>query len=580
MIVSKSAQNRKNTRGLAPLFHVDMSIHDGVLTQLEPTSKMPYIRKIFLGGKTMKRFLALALALILCLSMFAGCQEGTDNPTTGGTPSGDKPLAGTYDVKIWVANNMVDLTTQQVADFNANNDQGIVLNATIEPGGEGDAASKMTTDVEAGADLFCFASDQTARLIQAGALSKLGVAATDLVKKSHDAESLAAVTAGDYLYAYPLTSDNGYFMYYDKSVITEDVDITSLEALIAACEAAGKNFSFELENSWYIVSFFFATGCLSEWKTDDNGKFIDVNDNFNSDLGKIAAEGMKKLVTSKCYVNSSTTESFEAAIPSAIVISGTWNYEHAKSVLGENLGIAMLPSFTVEGKSYQLNAFKGCKLLGVKPQADATRAAALNVLAQYLTGEQCQMERFEQKGWGPSNLAAQANDSVKNAPHLKALWAQFAYSRPQGQIHGSWWDIAKVIATSIKDGMAIDKALNNYQASMEALFTMSDEVLNAWTVIGSIGGTNWDADLAMTKQADGTWKSNEAYEMVAATEFNDDGSPKNGTQFKVRQGKSWDNNYGQTFNGANVHLGSLGVEPGTYYVVFNAETGVISVVAE
>ena len=524
----------------------------------------------------MKKILALVLVLCLCMS-FAACGA----PAAPATPDASTPdagnetqgqtgseLAGTYDVKVWCAENLTALTEQQIADFNASNEYGIVINATVEAVGEADAATSMTTDVEAGADLFCFAQDQTARLIQAGALAPLGQGAAELVKSSHDAASVGAVTSGDALYGYPLTSDNGYFMYYDKSVITEDA-VGSLEALIALCEENGRNFSFELENSWYIVSFFFATGCISEWQTDADGKFVSVNDNFNSEAGLIAAEGLQKLVTSTCYVNSSATSDFSAAVPSAIVVSGTWNYANAKEILGDNLGIAELPSFTVGENTYHLGSYNGCKLLGVKPQSDAVRAAALNQLAQYLTGEKCQMERLtnENVGWGPSNLAAQASEEFKNAPHLSALAAQNNYSRPQGQIHGAWWDIAKMIATSIKEGGELQAALDNYQASMEALFQMDDSVLNAWTVIGAIGGTNWDTDLAMTEQEDGTWKPDEAYEIA------------DGVEFKVRQGKSWDNNYGQEFNGANVTLEWLGVEAGTYYIVFDAATGVISVVA-
>ena len=202
-------------------------------------------------------------------------------------------------------------------------------------------------------------------------------------------------------------------------------------------------------------------------------------------------------------------------------------------------------------------------------QTDAVRAAALNQLAQYLTSEKCQLERFEAKGWGPSNIAAQNAEAVQSAPHLKALWAQNNYSRPQGQIHGSWWDIAKVIATDIKEGGDMQAALDTYKGSMEALFQMDDSVLKAWTVIGAIAGTNWDADLTMTEQEDGTWKSDEAYEIA------------DGTEFKVRQGKSWENNYGADAvkDGANVNLAALGVDAGTYYVVFDPATGVISVVA-
>ena len=501
----------------------------------------------------MKKYLALVLALILCVSVFAGCNKPAEKNAT--------------DVKIWVAEEIVELTKSQVAKFNELNPD-MQINATVEAVGEGDAATAMTTDVEAGADIFCFAQDQTARLIQAGALNPLGVKAAETVKAEHDKASVTAVTSGDLLYGYPMTSDNGYFMYYDKSVISED-DIGSLEKLIAACEAAGKNFSFELENSWYIVSFFFATGCDSTWETDAEGNFIKVNDTFNSDKGLLACEGMAKLVTSKCFVNSSATADFEAATPSAVVVSGTWNYENAKSILGDNLGIAELPSFEVNGQSYHLASFNGCKLMGVKPQTDAKRAAALNQLAQYLTSEKCQLERFNANGWGPSNIAAQGADEVKAATHLTALMAQNAYSRPQGQIHGSWWDIAKVIATSIKEGMAIDEALTNYQASMEALFTMSDDVLKAWTVIGTIGESGWNNDLPMTEQADGTWKSNEAYAIGDTDEF------------KVRQGKSWDNNFG--FNGVaggdNCSMVNLGIEAGTYYIVFDSATGIISVEA-
>jgi hypothetical protein len=75
----------------------------------------------------------------------------------------------------------------------------------------------------------------------------------------------------------------------------------------------------------------------------------------------------------------------------------------------------------------------------------------------------------------------------------------------------------------------------------------------------------------MTEQADGTWKSDEAYAMDA------------NTQFKVRQGKSWDNNYGANaeFNSAtNISLETLGAEAGTYFVVFDPATGVVTLVTE
>ena len=170
--------------------------------------------------------------------------------------------------------------------------------------------------------------------------------------------------------------------------------------------------------------------------------------------------------------------------------------------------------------------------MGVKPQTDATRAAVLQQLALYLTGEECQKQRFEQFNWGPSNLNAQALPEVQADTALAALAAQNAYATPQGQIHGSWWDLAKVYASAAKEAPADDTAalkgiLNNYTASIDALFNMSADELRAFTVIGDINGDGWTIDLPMIEM-DGIWETVQAYDL------------EEGNKFKVRQGKNWD----------------------------------------
>ena len=417
----------------------------------------------------MKKLLAFVLAAVMALS---ACMTASAE------------LAGTYDITIWVAENAVALTEKQVQDFNATNTDGIVFNATIEAVSEADAATQMITDVEAGGDIFCFAQDQFARLVQANALAKLGTKAAETVTANNDPATVAASTSGDVLYAYPLTADNGYFMYYDKSVIPEE-DVDSMEKLIADCEAAQKYFAFEQQTSaWYLASFFFATGCKSEWKTDDEGNFISVNDTFNSPAGLIAVKGMKKLVSSPFHLSSGSVNEFNSG--AAVVVSGTWDYTAAKEILGDNLGVTDLPSFEVDGKEYHLGSFSGCKLMGVKPQVDAVKAAALHKLAQYLTGEKAQMERFEELAWGPSNLADQASEAVQANPGLAALIAQSPYAVPQGQIHGSWWDIAKVIGEDVKnatDDAGLQAALDNYYDKISSLFKLDTSALlfvGAW----------------------------------------------------------------------------------------------------
>jgi len=322
------------------------------------------------------------------------------------------------------------------------------------------------------------------------------------VAAENDGGTVAASTSGDQLYAYPLTSDNGYFMYYDKSVIPEE-DVDSLEKLIADCEAAQKYFAFEMQSSaWYNASFFFATGCKSEWTTDNDGNFISVNDTFNSPEGLIAVKGMKKLVDSPFHLSSSQGSEF--ASNAAIVVTGTWSYEEIKGILGDNMGVTDLPSFEVDGKEYHLGSFNGCKLMGVKPQVDAEKGAALHKLAQYLTGEKAQMERFEALSWGPSNLADQASEAVQANPGLAALIKQAPYSVPQGQIHGSWWDIAKVIGEDVKaatDEEGLKQALVNYYNKINDLFKLDASAL---LFVGAWNGWNNADDTDTYYFKDGT----------------------------------------------------------------------------
>ena len=272
------------------------------------------------------------------------------------------------------------------------------------------------------------------------------------IKENNDEGSIKAASVGDQLYAYPMTSDNGYFMYYDKSVIT---DPDSLDKIIEDCTRAKKKIRFALEDSWYTSSFFFATGCHSDWTMDATGKFTDVDDNFNSDKGIIAMKGMQKLTQSACY--DSNADIFTDA---AVVITGIWNSEAAAAHFGKNLAATDLPSFTVDGKSYQLGSYAGYKLIGVKPQADSKRAAVLALLAEYLTGEESQNRRFEELEWGPSNIKVQSSEKVQSNISLVALAKQNAHAKPQGQIHGSWWDIAKVLGADAKVA-ASDKDLKD-----------------------------------------------------------------------------------------------------------------------
>ncbi len=413
----------------------------------------------------MKRFLSLFLAVILIFGLVS-CKKEED--------TGTDALSGTYDIKVWVSNldGAVQLTEKQIEDFQKLH-KGIVINATVEGVSEGEAATNMINDVESGADIYSFAQDQLSRLWLAGALAKPGAKAAESIREMNDSGAALAASVGGEIVSYPFTSDNGYFMYYDKSVVSEE-HIDSLEEILADCKAKKRAFAFNLEGSgWYTASFFFAVGCKSEWKTDKNAVFTSVEDDFNSELGVIAMKGMNKVTSFEYYLSDAEASAFDNTIPAGVLISGAWNSAKIKEKLGDNYGAADLPSFTVDGKTYHLGSFSGNKLMGVKPQSDSKRGAVLQMLALYLTGEECQMERYEKLGFGPSNKAAQGMESIKENLALSALAAQSEYATPQGQIHGSWWRAVETLATvSKKPGITdseIRDALKKYESAVKGM---------------------------------------------------------------------------------------------------------------
>ena len=517
--------------------------------------------------KNAKRILAILLALVMVLSM-AACSKkdddtnkSTDPGTTnqGGTTNngsstdnnggstnnnGGGAATGTtyeYDIKVWVPEKDADagLTKSMIDEFNKTNTDGIKLNATIESVSEADAATQMITDVEAGADMFNFAQDQLSRLIMAGAVTQLGEKAAQFVRDNNVESGIQAVAAGDALYGYPITVDNGYYLFYDKSVVSDE-EAKTVEGILAACERSGRTFAAPIGgNGWYLAGWFFGTGCDSTWVTDDEGNFVSINDTFNSDKGLIAAKGLYKILSNKWWVDADQASEFQAAIPCCAFVSGPWNNTTVHDILGDNMGAAKMPTYSVDGKSYQIGSFSGSKIIGVKPQVDPAKAACLAKLAQYLSGEECQKKRFEVLEWGPSNKNLATSDAVLANPGLAALAAQAPFAKPQGNVHGSWWDISKAIGQGIKESDGSDTALKailqKYYDDCNAVFNMTSDEKEAFSVIGALCGTNWDTDLPMTRTA----------ESGPATYYSEALELKAGDQFKVRQGASWDVNFGQ-----------------------------------
>ena len=413
---------------------------------------------------------AMALSLAACGSA-GGSGDSAGNATAGAEDSGDVDY-GSGTIKIWVAEQSVDFTKEQAQKFIDENEAYSGYDINVEAVGEGDAASNMITDVASGADVFVFAQDQMARLVSAGAVSEIIGDYADFVTENNDEGSVEASKMGDSIYAFPVTSDNGYFLYYDKNVIS---DPSTLEGIVADCEKAGKGFYMEVNNGWYMPAFFFGAGCTLTYDTDSDGNFTAIDATYASQEGVEAMKAIVNLTKSTAFYNGSSVSN---ATNAAAIVDGTWDASAAKELFGDGYACAKLPTFTVDGQTYQMGGFGGFKLMGVKPQSDTGKATVCLELAKYLTSEEVQVERYKAVAWGPSNLEAQKDESVKADEALSALNEQLQYTIPQGQYPQGFWDLSTSLADDIiagtYDNASDDQlmtALENYQATCESYVT-------------------------------------------------------------------------------------------------------------
>ena len=383
-------------------------------------------------------------------------------------------------IEIWVPYDSYDMFENQIENFLAKHPEYVNIQIELEEIHSQEAGYLVTADLDSAPDIYCFEQNLLARLVKASALSAPTKEIADSVKANNDKGAVNASSIDGTLYAYPMTNDNGYYMYYDNSIITNPDSLEQIIADVEAYNAANpdspKWIRFALENAWYSASFFFATDedgnrlCHSNWITDPDGNFISFDDNFNSDNGVIAMRGMMKLAQSSAY-NSDA----DVYADSAVWITGIWNAATAEEYFGENLAATDLPSFTVDGKSYHLGSYTGNKLIGVKPQSNPIKEEFLHKLAEYLVGEECQLQRYNEFLWNPSNLNVQASDALQANQAFAALSLQSNFGVPQGEIYSNWWYVAKSLGVDAKTATSIDdlrKALELYETTCKTSFEM------------------------------------------------------------------------------------------------------------
>ena len=169
----------------------------------------------------MKKLVAVLLALMLCCTAFAA-------------------LAENISLKVWDGPDDQELLKELCEAYAAAHPENTY---TFQYGvvGTADASARYLEDPAKAADVFIYPDDQLIRLAQADALYEV-TRNHDAIVAANSAGSVKAATYKGTLLGYPATADNGYFLFYDKSVLTEE-DVKTLDGILAAAEKAGKKFN-------------------------------------------------------------------------------------------------------------------------------------------------------------------------------------------------------------------------------------------------------------------------------------------------------------------------------------------------
>lgn len=436
-----------------------------------------------------KKLLALVLALMMALSLVACGGSSSEKPaeepaaeTPAEEPAAETPEAPAekqdVSLRVWGAEEDQALLAELVEGFKAQ--YADYANFDIQIGTESESTAKDTvlTDIEAAADVFAFANDQLADLVNAGALQPIDdlndalVAYTgksvDDIKAANGEGSVAASTVNDKLYAFPMGGGNNFFLYYDSSVLTAE-DVASWDSLLAAAEAAGKQVGMTFASGWYNASFFLGAG-FTTGLNEDGTTAIDWNGtSADGYTGVDVVKGMISIASSPAFmpIADGDISNQIASGKLCAAVSGTWDAEAAQTAFGDGYAATKLPTFTCAGDQVQQGCFSGFKLIGVNAYSKQAGWAAL--LAEYLTNEESQTARFEARQLAPTNTNAAANEAVAANVAIAASAAQDVYGVVQA-VGGKYWDPTATFGAMIANGeLANDDAA--IQSALDELVT-------------------------------------------------------------------------------------------------------------
>lgn len=274
---------------------------------------------------------------------------------------------------------------------------------------EASAATAVSQDPDASADVFMYANDTLTTMTDANALAKFGGIYAEELQATNSETLLDSLTLDGDIYGVPFTT-NTWYMYYDKSVFTEE-DVKSLDTMLEKGVV-----SFPFVNSWYLPAFYFGNGCT----LFGDGTQEELGADFGGENAVEVTEYLVDLVANPNFKIDQDGSGLAGLRDGSInaIFSGSWDAAAVQEILGDDMGVAALPTYTLNGEEKQMYAYAGSKAIGVNTSTKHMKASV--ELAMYLGSAEAQRLHYELRNVIPCNTELNSDPEIAADPVVKA----------------------------------------------------------------------------------------------------------------------------------------------------------------
>jgi len=408
--------------------------------------------------KKIAQLLSLTLVLMLAFSL---------------TACGKKSLT------IWVGTESQQFYQQMVDDYvenyNTTHEENFPSKIVVQGVDSGAAAAQFLDDTEAGPDIFTIPHDNLGKLT-AGSSSIAAITNQTLIAQMEADNpqtfldvSKSTVDGTTYYFAVPYVSQS-LVLYYNSSVLTAQ-DVETWEGISAKAAAYTSTIGHDVKASTILATDGYNNSflLLSEYYNSSNELTTSVQLYENGVASACYATGDDTIAAMKWGrryfqmtsggIDKGGSSGWEEELKdeySLCLIGGAWNYNAALAALGNNLGIAVLPEFTITdadaygtitaGTVYQSGTFTDCKCFVMKKGSNYQ--AYLEDILIYLSSVSVQEESFETCANLPAYKNAADEFAAMNADTLAAKLASceiemfnYGIAQPFGYVqkYNTWY---------------------------------------------------------------------------------------------------------------------------------------------